>query len=151
MGNGADPDGRTTGTRALPIYSMAFRGVKFTRFLGEMQNFFDRGRRSGEPSSAVRGPGGRGEVKTGAVSVLAEGVRGLAPRASDYSTPDRSRYTESKNGLRPRMSVVVNCFKSRRREVCIHLRRGKRLMTQQLLNTAEVRPAVEHMRSEAVP
>ena len=49
------------------------------------------------------------------------------------------------------MSVVVHGLESRGRKMRIHLRRRKRLVTQQLLDAAEVRSAIEHVRGEAVP
>ena len=48
------------------------------------------------------------------------------------------------------MSLIIGLFHSLRRNVCIDLSRGERLMAKQFLDASQIRSAVEQMRGEAV-
>jgi len=49
------------------------------------------------------------------------------------------------------MGVVVGLLEARGRQVRVDLRRRERLVAEKLLDAAQVRPVVEHVRGEAVP
>ena len=63
----------------------------------------------------------------------------------------RSRRLSPGRAARPRVRGLVRGAEASRRHVRVDLRRGQALVPEQLLDDAQVRPAVEEVRGERVP